>query len=225
MNWKDEAPVPSWMGWSRGHWEGHAGGGRDVREESSADRGGLPQRRVARSGAYAGEPVNIHEAMIEDPKVYTRPLGRSVFRCIDTWRRISSCWSSCEPFNEELLYGRFVMARKIEADHTRGSRRHSDESTAYQHSGNRGDGDRVWIVDGSDISRRPRRRQPAVKKDGDGGQAGSEIGGESPDAGAILTCREYGTMRRRRHYVLGGQSKEVRAIRRRRSFKAIWTTI
>jgi hypothetical protein len=22
MDWKDEAPTPSWMGWSRGHWEG-----------------------------------------------------------------------------------------------------------------------------------------------------------------------------------------------------------
>ena len=78
MNWKEDAPIDSWMGWSRGRWEGDAlvVDVTGQREETWFDR----------AGNYHSDALHVverytpvspyhmqYEATIEDPKVFTRP--------------------------------------------------------------------------------------------------------------------------------------------------------
>ena len=111
MNWKDDAPTDSWMGWSRGRWEGETlvvdvTGFNDL---TWFDRAGnfhsdalhVVERYTAVS------PYHIqYEATIEDPKVFTRPwkISLPLYRRMD--KGVQLLEYKCVPFTEELLYGK-----------------------------------------------------------------------------------------------------------------------
>jgi len=111
MNFKDEAPTDSWMGWSRGRWEGETlvvdvTGFNDL---TWFDRAGnfhsdalhVVERYTAVS------PYHIqYEATIEDPKTFTRPwkISLPLYRRMD--KGVQLLEYKCVPFTEELLYGK-----------------------------------------------------------------------------------------------------------------------
>ena len=112
MNWKQEAPVPSWMGWSRGRWEG---------DTLVVDVTGLRQENwLDRAGDFYGEAAHVverytplspyhlmYEATIEDPNVYTRPwkISFPLYRRME--KNVQLLEFKCVPFTEEMLYAPF----------------------------------------------------------------------------------------------------------------------
>ena len=112
MNWKGEAPADSWMGWSRGRWEGDTlvVDVTDLREQSWLDRAGdFHSDALHVTERYT--PVSpyhmMYEATIEDPKVFTRPwkISFPLYRRME--EHIQLLEFKCVPFTEELLFGRF----------------------------------------------------------------------------------------------------------------------
>ena len=78
MNWKQEAPIDSWMGWSRGRWEGDTlvVDVTGQREETWFDRAGnfhSDALHVVERYTPVSPYHMMYEATIEDPKVFTRP--------------------------------------------------------------------------------------------------------------------------------------------------------
>jgi hypothetical protein len=113
MNWKEEAPTPSWMGWSRGRWEGDSlvVDVSAFREESWFDRAGdyhSDELHVVERYTPVSPFHLMYEATIEDPKVFTRPWKIR----FPLYRRMEKDFQllefKCEPFTEEMLFGRFV---------------------------------------------------------------------------------------------------------------------
>jgi hypothetical protein len=107
---KDSAPTDSWMGWSRGRWEGDSlvVDVSNFREQTWFDRAGdfhsdalhVVERYVPVS------PYHIaYEATIEDPKVFTRPwkISFPLYRRME--KNVQLLEFKCVPFTEELLYG------------------------------------------------------------------------------------------------------------------------
>lgn len=112
MNWKQEAPTPSWMGWSRGHWEGDTlvVDVTGQREESWLDRAGdfhSDVLHVVERYTPASPYHLMYEATIEDPKVYTRPwkISFPLYRRME--KNVQLLEFKCVPFTEDLLFGRF----------------------------------------------------------------------------------------------------------------------
>jgi hypothetical protein len=113
MNWKGEAPTDSWMGWSRGHWEGDTLV-IDVtgqREETWLDRAGdyhTDELHVVERYTPVSPYHMMYEATLDDPKIYTRPWKIS----FPLYRREEKDFQllefKCVPFTEELLYGKYV---------------------------------------------------------------------------------------------------------------------
>ena len=112
MNTKQEAPTPSWMGWSRGHWEGDT-----LVVDVTGFRG---ETWFDRAGDYHSEELHVverytpaspyhlmYEATIEDPQVYSRPWKMSfpLYRRME--KNVQLLEFKCAPFTEELLYGGF----------------------------------------------------------------------------------------------------------------------
>jgi hypothetical protein len=111
MNFKDEAPTDSWMGWSRGHWEG---------ETLVVDVTGFNDLTwFDRAGDFHSDALHVverytpvspyhiqYEATIEDPKVFTRPwkISLPLYRRMD--KGVQLLEYKCVPFTEELLYGK-----------------------------------------------------------------------------------------------------------------------
>jgi len=112
MDWKGEAPTPSWMGWSRGRWEGDTlvVDVTGFREETWFDR----------AGDYHSEDLHVverytpvspyhlmYEATIEDKNVYTRPwkISFPLYRRME--KNVQLLEFKCVPFTEEMLFGRF----------------------------------------------------------------------------------------------------------------------
>lgn len=113
MNWKEEAPTPSWMGWSRGRWDGDTlvVDVSGFREESWFDRAGdyhSDELHVVERYTPVSPFHLMYEATIEDPKVFTRPWKIR----FPLYRRMEHDFQllefKCEPFTEEMLFGRFV---------------------------------------------------------------------------------------------------------------------
>ena len=112
MNWKQEAPSDSWMGWSRGHWEGDTlvVDVTGFRAETWFDRAG-DFHSDALHVVERYTPVSpyhlMYEATIEDPKVFTRPwkISFPLYRRME--KNVQLVEYKCVPFTEELLYGRF----------------------------------------------------------------------------------------------------------------------
>ena len=115
MNWPEESPVDNtfFMGWSRGRWDG---------DTLVIDVTGLSDKNwLDRAGNFHSDAAHIveritpvspyhlsYEAIIEDPKVYTKPwkISFPLYRRMD--RNIQLMEFKCQPFVEELIYGRFT---------------------------------------------------------------------------------------------------------------------
>jgi hypothetical protein len=105
-----EAPVPSWMGWSNGRWEGET-----LVVEVTSQNGNSWLDRV---GNYATDTLKVterytlrdadhlmYEATLEDPAVFTRPFKISfpLYRRIEP--DIDLGEMKCVEFVEDYLYG------------------------------------------------------------------------------------------------------------------------
>ena len=115
MNWQEESPVDNtfFMGWNRGTWDG---------DTLVIDVTGLSDKNwLDRAGNYlsdtahvverltAASPYHIaYEATIEDPKVFSRPwkISFPLYRRME--QNVQLMEFKCQPFVEELLYGRFT---------------------------------------------------------------------------------------------------------------------
>jgi hypothetical protein len=112
MNWKDAAPTDSWMGWSRGRWEGDTlvVDVTGQREETWFDRAGnfhSDALRVVERYTPSSPYHLMYEATIEDPKVFTRPwkIAFPLYRRMENNGQLLEF--KCVPFTEELLFGAF----------------------------------------------------------------------------------------------------------------------
>jgi hypothetical protein len=110
MNWMEEAPSDSWMGWSRGRWEG---------DTLVIDVTGFrPESWFDRAGNFHSDALHVverytpvspyhlmYEATIEDPKVFTRPwkMSMPLYRRIEKNPQLFEY--KCVEFVEELMYG------------------------------------------------------------------------------------------------------------------------
>ena len=112
INLKDEAPIDSWMGWARGHWEGETlvidvtGFNEETWFDSAGNYHSDALHVVERYTATSPNTL-LYEATIEDPKVFTRPwkISLPLYRRME--KGVQLLEYKCVPFTEELLYGRF----------------------------------------------------------------------------------------------------------------------
>jgi hypothetical protein len=112
MDFKDEAPTDTWMGWSRGHWEGDTlvVDVTGQREETWFDRAGnyhSDMLHVVERFTPVSPYHLMYEATIEDPKVFTRPwkISLPLYRRME--KNVQLLEYKCVPFTEEMLYGKF----------------------------------------------------------------------------------------------------------------------
>ena len=112
MNWKEEAPIDSFMGWARGHWEG---------ETLVVDVTGFnDQTWFDRAGDFHSDALHVverytalspyhlqYEATIEDPKVFTRPWKMSFILYRRVEKNMQLMEFKCQPYVEEMLFGKY----------------------------------------------------------------------------------------------------------------------
>jgi len=117
MNTTAESPVDTWVGWSRGRWEGDTlvVDVTAFNGESWFDRAGnyqTPSLHVVERYTPISRDVLQYEATIEDPQIYTRPWKMSM----PLYRRLESNAQlveyKCVEFAEELMYGQLVKNPK-----------------------------------------------------------------------------------------------------------------
>jgi len=110
MNYKEESPTDSWMGWSRGRWEGEALviDVTGFNDSTWFDRAGNYHSDklhvVERWTATSPNSLN-YEATIEDPNVFSRPWKVSfpLYRRLEKNAQLLEY--KCVEFVEELMYG------------------------------------------------------------------------------------------------------------------------
>jgi hypothetical protein len=110
MNSKDESPADTWMGWSRGRWEGDT-----LVVDVNAFNG---QTWFDRAGNFHSEALHVverytpvsrdvlqYDVTIEDPKVFTRPwkMSMPLYRRVEKNAQLLEY--KCVEFVEELMYG------------------------------------------------------------------------------------------------------------------------
>jgi hypothetical protein len=112
MNSKEEAPTDSWMGWSRGRWEGETLviDVTALREETWFDRAGNFHSDALHVVERYTPIDNDHlhyEATIEDPKVFTRPwkISMPLYRRVESLAQLGEYL--CVEFASELLYAQY----------------------------------------------------------------------------------------------------------------------
>lgn len=110
MNEKEESPNTSWMGWSRGHWEGETLviDVTDMNDQTWFDAAGnyhsdklhVVERFTATSPYHL-----LYQATIEDPEVFSRPwkISMPLYRRIEPRAQLMEF--KCVEFVEELMYG------------------------------------------------------------------------------------------------------------------------
>ena len=110
MNSKDESPVDTWMGWSRGRWEGETlvvdvtaqndSTWFDTSGNYHSDKLHVVERYTATSADHLQ-----YEARIEDATVFSRPwtIRMPLYRRIEP--RAQLLEFKCVEFVEELMYG------------------------------------------------------------------------------------------------------------------------
>jgi hypothetical protein len=110
MNSKEEAPVDSWMGWSRGRWEGDTLviDVTGFNDQTWFDRAGnyhSDALHVVERYTRQGPNVLSYEVTIEDPKVFSRSwkISMPLYRRLDKHVRLLEY--KCVEFAEELMYG------------------------------------------------------------------------------------------------------------------------
>ena len=112
MNWEQAAPIDSWMGWSRGRWEGDTlvVDVTGQREETWFDRAGdfhSDALHVVERYTPLSPYHMMYEATVEDPNVFTRPwkIRFPLYRRME--KNVQLLEFKCVPFTEELLFGKF----------------------------------------------------------------------------------------------------------------------
>jgi hypothetical protein len=110
---KPEAPAPSWMGWSIGHWEG------DTLVVDVTDQ--VDKTWFDRAGNFHSEAMHVterytptspatllYEATIDDPEVFTRPwkMSMPLYRRVEKNAQIIDF--KCVEFSQEFMYGHLV---------------------------------------------------------------------------------------------------------------------
>ena len=116
MNSKEEAPDESWMGWSRGRWEGESlvVDVTGLRNDTWFDRAGNfhsdALHVVERYTPMDNDHLN-YEVTIEDPKVFTRPwkISMPLYRRVDKGAQLGEYL--CTEFADELMYGQYTKGR------------------------------------------------------------------------------------------------------------------
>jgi hypothetical protein len=110
MNSNEESPAPAWMGWSLGRWEGDTLviEVTDHMEETWFDRAGnfhSDALKVTERSTPLDANTLQYEALIEDPKVFTRPwkMSMPLYRRREPNAQLMEY--KCVPFAEELMYG------------------------------------------------------------------------------------------------------------------------
>jgi hypothetical protein len=105
-----EAPLLSWMGHSRGHFEGDTLviDVTDQMPDTWLDHAGnhhTDALRVTERYTHIGPNTLMYEATLEDPNVYTRPWTVSfpLYRRLDENMQLLEF--KCVEFSEELIYG------------------------------------------------------------------------------------------------------------------------
>jgi hypothetical protein len=105
-----DSPAPTWMGWSRGRWEGDSlvVEVTDFNEETWFDRAGnfhSDALRVTERYTPTSTDHLLYEATIEDPKVFTRPwkIRMPLYRRIESGKKLLEY--KCVEFVEQLMYG------------------------------------------------------------------------------------------------------------------------
>jgi hypothetical protein len=113
MNSDAESPFDTWMGWSRGRWEGNTlvVDVTAFNGESWFDRAGNYQTNtlhVVERYTPAGPNVIEYEATVEDPQIYTRPwkIRMPLYRRLE--ENVQLVEYKCVEFAEELMYGHLV---------------------------------------------------------------------------------------------------------------------
>jgi hypothetical protein len=113
MNTTTESPIDTWMGWSRGRWEGDTlvVDVSGFNGEAWFDRAGNYQSNrlhvVERYTLMTADAIR-YEATIEDPQLYTRPwkISFPIYRRLETNAQLVEY--KCVEFVEEMLYGDLV---------------------------------------------------------------------------------------------------------------------
>jgi hypothetical protein len=110
MNSKAESPTDSWMGWSRGRWEGETlvVDVTSLNEDTWFDRAGnfhSDALHVVERYTRVSPDAMTYEATIEDPKVFTRSwkMRMPLYRRLE--KDVKVLEYKCVEFAEELLYG------------------------------------------------------------------------------------------------------------------------
>jgi len=105
-----DSPAPTWMGWSRGRWEGDAlvVEVTDLNEETWFDRSGnfhSDEMHVTERYTPTSADHLFYEATIEDAKTFTRPwkIRMPLYRRLEPGKRLLEY--KCVEFVEELMYG------------------------------------------------------------------------------------------------------------------------
>jgi hypothetical protein len=109
MNSTEEAPVDSWMGWSRGRWEGETlvVDVTGLNDQTWFDRAGnfhSDALHVVERYTATGPDALMYEAVIEDPNVFTRPwkMSMPLYRRLEPNAQLLEF--RCVEFVEELMY-------------------------------------------------------------------------------------------------------------------------
>jgi hypothetical protein len=116
MNTTVESPVDTWMGWSRGRWEGDTlvVDVTAFNGESWFDRAGNYQTsslHVVERYTPVGRDVLQYEATIDDPQIYTRPwkMSMPLYRRLEPNAQLVEY--KCVEFAEEIMYGHLTKGR------------------------------------------------------------------------------------------------------------------
>jgi hypothetical protein len=110
LNSKEQSPAPAWMGWSLARWEGDTLviEVTDHMEETWFDRAGnFHSDALKVTERYTPVDANTlqYEALIEDPKVFTRPWKMSMLLYRRREPNAQLMEYKCVQFAEELMYG------------------------------------------------------------------------------------------------------------------------
>ena len=105
-----DSPEPTWMGWSRGHWEGDTlvVDVTDLNDRTWFDRAGnfhSDALHVVERYTPISPYHLMYEATIEDPKVFTRPwtVRMPLYRRLEANKQVLEY--RCVEFVEQLMYG------------------------------------------------------------------------------------------------------------------------